>query len=131
MVDFAVPGRSDSDSSADSSAADVIERCFQTLSARLPAARWAGHEALIRWDISLDSVVCTYQMALGEDGCRTSVGVPTDHARAMVGITLADLITLADGQINLMDAFLGGRVRLSGDLGSVRMLQASLDEGEP
>jgi putative sterol carrier protein len=47
----------------------------------------------------------------------------------MVSITLADLVALAAGQVNLMDAFLGGRVRLSGDLGSVKLLQASLDEG--
>jgi putative sterol carrier protein len=127
MVDFAVtaPGQSDADSEA---TADIIERCFQTLRVRLPAAGWVGHEALLRWDISHDSTVNTYQMLLSEDGCQTSDGMP-DHPRAMVSITLADLVALAAGQVNLMDAFLGGRVRLSGDLGSVKLLQASLDEG--
>jgi hypothetical protein len=126
MVDFAVTARCQSDADPDATA-DVIERCFQALRVRVPATRWVGHEALIRWDIGHDAIVSTCQMLLGDDGPHTSDGVP-DHPRAMVGITLTDLVALADGKINLMDAFLSGRVRLSGDLGSIKLLQASLDE---
>jgi hypothetical protein len=109
---------------------EVIDRCLRALGERLPNPQWAAHEAVIRWDITQGIVSRTYQMLLTDASCSVSEEAPV-HPRVMVGISLTDLVPLSVGQLDLMEAFMSGRVRLSGDLGLARQLQTCLEQAPP
>jgi hypothetical protein len=81
----------------------------------------AAEGPIVRWDVTTPHA--TFRLHLWKDrpGWVVSDGAPGAPA-VMIALSLADLGDLAAGRLDGMDAFLGGRIRLSGELAFARML---------
>jgi putative sterol carrier protein len=93
---------------------EAIDRAFANLEQSFQSRPLDIDRAVIRWDIATGTGTQTYQMVLEEGQCAISPGVPA-AARVMVGLSLAEFLRLAEGDFDGMEAFLSGRLRLSGD----------------
>jgi hypothetical protein len=122
--------------------AAVVRRVLEGLGARLrdrPRDRsddrlddWRDREfdqpTVVRWDVTAQSATrsatLSFQMVAADGGWVVAPGVAAAPATpaAMIGLTLTDLLKLAGGRLDGMQAFLTGRIRLSGDLLLARVM---------
>jgi putative sterol carrier protein len=124
MADFVVTA-----ADRDMPPADQTEHLLSEMSGRFSSARGASHEMVVRWDVTRGTDRCSYQMVIDETGCRLAPGVAA-HAHLLVALCVSDLVQLVAGRLDLIQAFLSGGVRLSGDLALARLLQSWLDGAE-
>jgi hypothetical protein len=119
--------------------AAVVRRVLEVLGARLRDRAgdrlddrlddWGDREfdqpAVVRWDVTAQSAnrsaTLSFQMVADDGGWVVAPGVAAAPA-AMIGLAVTDLLELADGHLDGMQAFLTGRIRLSGDLLLARAL---------
>lgn len=94
----------------------VLDRVFEQMRDRFRPEAVAGQDAVVRWDLRTPAGDRTFYMVVRDGGF--SVGdEPSDHApRVMLGLDLADFLRLVTGQLDGMQAFMSGRLRLSGDM---------------
>jgi putative sterol carrier protein len=76
----------------------------------------AGLDAIVRWDIRAGDETHTFHMVVKDGGLTAAMGPPADSPRVMLGLDLADFLRLIVGQLDGMQAFMSGRLRLSGDM---------------
>jgi putative sterol carrier protein len=76
----------------------------------------------VRWDIITPAGTRSYQMTVDAGSCQVTPGVPPSP-RVMLGVDLPDFLRLVAGRLDGMQAFMAGRLRLSGDMGVAHNLE--------
>ncbi len=120
-----VEGHSDAEVNqllADIGTGKVLDQVFEAMSASLPADRAGGEPAVVQWDISAPDAIHTYQLKVGQETASASRGTP-DQPRVTIALALADLLRLAAGKLDGMQAFMAGKLKLSGDMMFAQSLQ--------
>ena len=120
-------------------ASDPVEATLQTLLAGFDPERTAGRRAWVRIDVAGAGGTARYLAEL--DGAPALPGqvapsplarlVPFDSAEADVslGLGVTELELLAGGELDLMEGFRAGRIRLSGNMTLARDLPRWLGLG--
>src|SRR5947207_5290294 len=118
-------GRSDDEINEFVSALGVdtlLAQVFDAMKDRLDPAKSAGQSAVIQWDINAPDGVHSVQFKVDNGSGSWTAGTP-DAPRVALAFSLADFLRFVAGQLDGMQAFMGGKLRLSGDMMFATTLQ--------
>jgi putative sterol carrier protein len=100
----------------------VLSQVFDAMKERLDPTKVAGQSAVVQWDINAPDGTHTYQFKVAEGAGSWSQGTG-DTARVTLAFSLADFLRFVSGQLDGMQAFMGGKLRLTGDMMFATTLQ--------
>lgn len=101
----------------------VLDQIFNAMKDRFQPDKAAGQTAVVQWDISTPDGTETYQFKVDNGTCDVVKG-GTDTARVTLGLSLPDFIRFIAGKLDGMQAFMSGRLKLSGDMMFAQTMQA-------
>jgi putative sterol carrier protein len=70
---------------------------------------------IVQYDVKTPDGVVTFQMRVAEGQCDIQHGAP-QQANVKLGISLPDFLRLVGGKLNGLQAFMTGRLRVTGDV---------------
>ena len=120
-----VDGRSDDEINQIVQAAGIdaaLDQVFAGMQERFLPDKAAGQTAVIGWEITAPDGVRKYQVKV-DDGTCTVAKDGTDAARVTLGFSLADFMRFVSGKLDGMQAFMGGKLKLQGDMMFAQTLQ--------
>ncbi|HFC12799.1 MAG TPA: SCP2 sterol-binding domain-containing protein [Anaerolineae bacterium] len=104
----------------------TVEEIFAAMPAKLDTEKAAGLDLTIAFDLSGDQA--TQKTLVISDGVATIEEGLKDDADATLIMDGADYAAMATGELNPMTAFMTGKVKVEGDLGSVMKMQGIFDD---
>ena len=87
-----------------------------------------GVDATVQWDITAADGVHSWHVAVSEGACAVGPG-PADAPRVTLGQSLPDFLRFIAGELDGMQAFMSGKLRLSGDLMFAQTMQGWFARG--
>jgi putative sterol carrier protein len=100
----------------------VLEQIFSAMQERFQPDKAAGQSAVIGWEITAPDGVRAYQVKVDNGTCTVQKD-GTDAARVTLGLSLADFMRFIGGKLDGMQAFMGGKLKLQGDMMFAQTLQ--------
>jgi predicted lipid carrier protein YhbT len=102
----------------------VLEGIFWQIPQRFDPSRAEGIDAMVRWCITgrADGGVDTYELQIADGRCRVGHGYSGKRAQVTITLSGAELVQLAAGGSDPMQAYFKRRIKLTGDV----MLAAKL-----
>jgi putative sterol carrier protein len=102
----------------------TLDQAFDGMAAAYNPAK-ATREAVFQWDVTTPDGVETYTVQCGET-------CTVEHAQAesptvTLGLSLLDFLRLILGQLDGMQAFMGGKLKLSGEIMLAQAMQSWFD----
>lgn len=97
----------------------VIESIFLLMPRYLDRTRVAGLDMAIRWELNAAQEGAepeVYDLVIAERRCRVTRGASPAHPLVTIGIEPVELLRLAVGRSNPMQAYFSGRLSLRGDI---------------
>ncbi|HZT65929.1 MAG TPA: SCP2 sterol-binding domain-containing protein [Acidimicrobiales bacterium] len=101
----------------------VLDQVFDGMRQAFVPERAAGQAAVVQWDISAPDGTKTYQFKVADGACEVVKGA-AESARVTLGLSLPDFLRFVAGQLDGMQAFMGGKLRLSGDMMFAQSMQS-------
>ncbi len=106
----------------------ALGRAFATVEASFSAERAEGVSAVIQWDVATPDGPRSWQVSVAEGTVSVAPGSPATP-RVTLGVDVADLLAFLAGRLDGMQAFMSGRLRVSGDLMVAQAMQAWFPSG--
>lgn len=125
-----VEGRSDEEINAaveEMGIDGVLDAIFDAMRARFRADKAAGQTVNIGWDITTPAGLKSYQVQIAE-GAATIVKDASDSTRVTLAMSLPDFIRFISGKLDGMQAFMGGKLKLQGDMMFAQTIQAWFEQ---
>jgi putative sterol carrier protein len=96
----------------------VLEGIFRQMPQHLVAQQAAGVNAVVRWRITgrADGGADTYQLHIADGRCRVNRGTDGPDPRVTITLGGTELLHLAIGDLDPMQAYFSGRIGLAGDI---------------
>lgn len=96
----------------------VLEGIFRQMPQHLVAKQAAGVNAVVRWRITgrTDGGADTYRLHVADGRCRVSRGTDGPDPRVTITLGGTELLQLAIGDLDPMQAYFSGRIGLAGDI---------------
>jgi putative sterol carrier protein len=101
----------------------VLDQVFEGMRQAFDPAKAAGQEAVVQYEIATPDGSRGYVMHVADGQCRIERGI-ADSPRVTIRIGLADFLRLVAGRLNGMQAFMSGKLKVSGDLFFAQTYQA-------
>ena len=101
----------------------VLGQIFDFMAAQFQPDRAAGQSAVIGWDITSPEGTHAYQLKVGDGACAASAS-SGEAARVTLGMALPDFLRFVTGQLDGMQAFMTGKLKLAGDMMFAQSMQA-------
>lgn len=121
-----VDGRSDPEVASAVAAAGtdtLLARAFAAMQAGFVAERAGGASAVIQWDLATPDGPRSWQLSVEEGTASVEPG-STAVPRVTLALDVADFLRFLSGRLDGMQAFMSGRLRVSGDLMLAQAMQA-------
>jgi putative sterol carrier protein len=100
----------------------VLAQVFDAMKERLDPQKAAGQTAVVQWDIKAPDGTHNYQFKVDNGSGSWTQGTP-DAARVTLTFGLPDFLRFVAGQLDGMQAFMGGKLQLAGDMMFATTLQ--------
>jgi putative sterol carrier protein len=100
----------------------VLTQVFDAMKERFAPEKAAGQSAVVQWDVNAPDGTHTYQFKVADGAASWSPGAG-EASRVTLAFSLADFLRFVAGQLDGMQAFMGGKLRLSGDMMFATTLQ--------
>ena len=101
----------------------VLSQVFDAMQERFAPEKAAGQSAVVQWDITAPDGTKTYQFKVADGGASWSEGAG-DAARVTLTFSLPDFLRFVAGQLDGMQAFMSGKLKLGGDIMLAQTMQA-------
>jgi putative sterol carrier protein len=101
----------------------VLGQIFDYMSGRFQPERAAGQSAVIGWDITSPDGTHSWQLKVADGACTVASG-NAEAARVTLGMALPDFLRFLTGQLDGMQAFMTGKLKLSGDMMFAQSMQS-------
>lgn len=101
----------------------VLAQIFDGMAAAFAPEAAAGQSAIVQYDIAAPDGTRSYQLVVAGGKCAVQKG-PGDPARVTLGLSLADFLRMIAGKLDGMQAFMTGKLRLSGDMMFAQVMQS-------
>lgn len=85
--------------------------------------RAGTQSAVVGWDITAPDGTHSYQLKVADGTCTVVAGNP-EPARVTLGMALPDFLRFVTGKLDGMQAFMTGKLKLSGDMMFAQSMQA-------
>ena len=121
-----VDGRSDEEINAavaEHGIDNVLGQVFAGMQSRFQPEKAAGQNAVVQWDINSAEGTKNYQLKIADGTCEVEEG-PAEKPRVTLAFAVADFLRFAAGKLDGMQAFMTGKLRLSGDMMFAQMMAA-------
>jgi putative sterol carrier protein len=121
-----IQGKSDEEISAgvaELGTDEVLRQIFDFMATQFQPDRAAGQSAVIGWDITSPEGTHGYQLKVADGTCVASSG-SGEAARVTLGMALPDFLRFITGQLDGMQAFMTGKLKLAGDMMFAQSMQA-------
>lgn len=125
MLAQLLEGRSDEEIYAFVSAAnpaDLLDTIFSAMVERFRPDQAAGQAAVIQWNITLPDGVQSRQIQVA-DGVATATSQLDETPSATMTLGMPDFLRLITGQLDGIQAFMGGALRIDGDITRAQQIQ--------
>ena len=100
----------------------VLTQVFDAMKERLDPQKSAGQSAVVQWDVNASDGTHNYQFKVDNGSGSWTQGTP-DSPRVTLTFSLPDFMRFVAGQLDGMQAFMGGKLRLAGDMMFATTLQ--------
>lgn len=101
----------------------VLSQVFEGMIQAFQPDKAAGQSAVIGWDVTSPEGTHSYQLDVA-DGTATVNQGSEKAARVTMGMALPDFLRFMSGQLDGMQAFMTGKLKLSGDMMFAQSMQA-------
>jgi putative sterol carrier protein len=101
----------------------VLGQIFDYMARQFQPDRAAGQSAVIGWDVTAPDGTHSWQLKVADGAC-TAQPAGDEAARVTLGMTLPDFLRFVTGQLDGMQAFMSGKLKLSGDMMFAQSMQA-------
>ena len=101
----------------------VLSQIFDYMAGRFSPERAGNQSAVIGWDITSPEGTHSWQLKVADGTC-TVVQGNADPARVTLGMALPDFLRFLTGQLDGMQAFMTGKLKLSGDMMFAQSMQS-------
>jgi putative sterol carrier protein len=101
----------------------VLDQVFEGMRQAFDPAKAAGQAAVVQYEIAAPDGPRHYLMRVTDGRCEVERGGAEDP-RVTIRIGLADFLRLVAGRLNGMQAFMSGKLKVSGDLFFAQTYQA-------
>jgi Putative sterol carrier protein len=121
-----IQGKSDDEINAgvaDLGTDKVLGQIFGFMATQFQPDKAAGQSAVIGWDITSPEGTHGYQLKVTDGTCTASSG-GGEAARVTLGMALPDFLRFITGQLDGMQAFMTGKLKLAGDMMFAQSMQA-------
>ncbi len=105
------------------SAKDIFDRMPQAFS---PEAA-AGVNAVIQFDLSGDGGA-QYVVTIADQTCKVEAGTAPNPSMTL-SMAASDYVAMTNGELNPMNAFMQGKVKVKGDMGLAMKVQSFFKRG--
>jgi len=102
----------------------TLDQAFEGMEAAYNPAK-ATREAVFQWDVSTPDAVETYTVSCS-DTC-TVEHAASESPTVTLGLSLPDFLRLILGRLDGMQAFMGGKLKLAGDVMLAQAMQSWFD----
>ncbi len=122
-----IEGKSDDDINAgvaERGTDQVLGQIFDHMAKEAFRPDRAGNQsAVVGWDITAPDGTHSYQLKVADGTCTVLPG-NAESARVTLGMALPDFLRFVTGQLDGMQAFMTGKLKLSGDMMFAQSMQA-------
>ena len=121
-----IEGKSDDEINAgvgDLGTEKVLNEIFDYMAGRFQPDRAGNQSAVIGWDITSPDGTHSYQFNVADGACTVVQGNP-EPARRTLSMALPDFLRFLTGQLDGMQAFMTGKLKLTGDMMFAQSMQA-------
>ena len=101
----------------------VLNQVFDAMQERFLPEKAAGQAAVVQWDIAAPDGALSYQFKVADGAASWSKG-SEETPRVTLAFSLPDFLRFVAGQLDGMQAFMSGKLRLQGDMMFAQTLQA-------
>jgi alkyl sulfatase BDS1-like metallo-beta-lactamase superfamily hydrolase len=101
----------------------VLGQILDFMAGRFQPERAGNQTAVIGWDITSPEGTHSYQLNVADGTC-TVVPGNAEPARVTLSMTLPDFLRFLTGQLDGMQAFMTGKLKLVGDMMFAQSMQA-------
>jgi hypothetical protein len=101
----------------------VLSKIFEGMAGRFQPERAGGQSAVIGWDVTAPDGTRSWQLKVVDGTCTAEMG-GTEAARVTLGLALPDFLRMMAGKLDGMQAFMTGKLKLSGDMMFAQSVQA-------
>ena len=102
----------------------VLGQIFEHMAKDAFRPERAGNQsAVVGWDITSPEGTHGYQLKIADGTC-TAVSGSAEPARVTLGMALPDFLRFITGKLDGMQAFMTGKLKLSGDMMFAQSMQA-------
>lgn len=101
----------------------VLSQIFDYMAGRFQPDRAGNQSAVIGWDITSPEGTHSYQLKVADGACTAVQGNP-EPARVTLNMALPDFLRFLTGKLDGMQAFMTGKLRLSGDMMFAQSMQS-------
>jgi putative sterol carrier protein len=105
----------------------VLGQVFSGMQARFLPDKAADHNAVIQYDINTPDGAESYQAVVAYGTCTVGKGTDADPSVTLV-LSLPDFLRLISGQLNGVQAFMSGKLKIRGDMMLAQTMQAWFDQ---
>ena len=100
----------------------VLGEVFGAMAAAFVPANAAGQSAIVQYDVTAPDGTHSYQLKVADGKCQLQKA-SGEAARVTLGLALPDFLRLIAGKLDGMQAFMTGKLRLSGDMMFAQTMQ--------
>jgi putative sterol carrier protein len=121
-----IEGKSDDEINAgvgDLGTEKMLNQIFDYMAGRFQPDRAGNQSAVIGWDITSPEGTHSYQFNVADGACTVVQGNP-EPARVTLSMALPDFLRFLTGQLDGMQAFMTGKLKLTGDMMFAQSMQA-------
>jgi len=101
----------------------ILDQVFEGMRQAFDPAKAAGQAAVVQYEIAAPDGPRQFLMRVADGRCQIERG-SAEHPRVTIRIGLADFLRLVAGRLNGMQAFMSGKLKVSGDLFFAQTYQA-------
>jgi putative sterol carrier protein len=119
-------GRSDDEISAfvkELGIDNLLDQVRGAIVERFSAEKAAGQSATIQWDVTDADGVHSFHIIVADGTCTSAMGA-ADSARVTLGFGVPAFLKFLAGKLDGMQAFMGGQLKLTGDMMFAQQMQA-------
>jgi len=100
----------------------VLEQIFNGMCEAFLPDKAGSQSAVIQYDVTASGRTYTYQLKIADGKCQVVKGA-AGPAKTTLTLNVADFLRLITGKLNGMQAFMSGKLKLTGDMMFAQVMQ--------
>ena len=105
----------------------VLGNISQGMAAAFLPEKAANVSAVVQYDITVADSTHSFQLKIADGNCEAASGA-AETPRVTIAMSLPDFLRLVSGELNGQEAFMGGKLKLKGDMSVAMIMQTWFEQ---